>query len=128
MISQPRIFTLTTHRHDHQAMSAPFLFTAIIFFALALVFSPAAHAATQQEFDMAVDLGDYEAAIPPLERLLISNPDTPKLKLELGILYYLLGSYDVAKQYLHDAKSPKRDGSMPKPEIIAGADEYLNRM
>lgn len=64
--------------------------------------------------------GDYEAAIPPLERLLISKPDSPKLRLEIGILYYLLGSYDTAKTYLIDAKKD--------PELAAKADDYLKRM
>ncbi|MAR56520.1 MAG: hypothetical protein CMM93_05000 [Rickettsiales bacterium] len=83
---------------------------------------------TLEYSNLAVEMGDYEAAIPPLERLLISNPDTPKLKLEIGILYYLLGSKDVARSYLEEATQAKRDGSMPKPEIIAGANEYLQKL
>lgn len=74
--------------------------------------------------ELAVDIGDYEAAIPPLERLLITNPNAPKLKLELGILYYLLGSYDVAKNYLNDAK---QGGKAPET-IIRQADTYLQKM
>ena len=77
-----------------------------------------------QYAEMAVALGDYEAAIPPLERILISNPDVPKIKLELGILYYLLGSYDVAKNYLQEAKQ----GASAQPEIQQQADDYLQRM
>jgi tetratricopeptide (TPR) repeat protein len=77
---------------------------------------------------LAVDLGDYEAAIPPLERLLITSPDTPQLKLELGILYYLLGSYDVSREYLNDATQRRRDGSLPPAEVTAAANDYLNRM
>jgi tetratricopeptide (TPR) repeat protein len=39
-------------------------------------------------------VGDYEAAISTLERMLIFAPNTPRLQLELGILYYKLGSYE----------------------------------
>jgi Flp pilus assembly protein TadD len=38
-------------------------------------------------------VGDYEAAVSTLERMLIFAPNTPRLQLELGILYYRLGSY-----------------------------------
>ena len=44
-------------------------------------------------------VGDYEAAISTLERMLIFAPNTPRLQLELGILYYKLGSYEVARSY-----------------------------
>lgn len=72
--------------------------------------------------ELAVEMGDYEAAVPPLERLLMSNPELPKIKLELGILYYLLGSYDISKTYLHDAKVNGDNN------IVAQADDYLARM
>lgn len=79
---------------------------------------------TLQYAELAAELGDYEAAVSPLERLLMSNPDVPKIRLELGILYYLLGSYDMAKTYLQEAKQAQS----AKPEIIEQADEYLQRM
>lgn len=72
----------------------------------------------------AADLGDYEAAISPLERLLIVNPKSARLRLELGILYYMLGSNEVAKDYLTKAK----DGASGHPEIASQADAYLSRM
>lgn len=74
--------------------------------------------------ELAVELGDYEAAIAPLERLLVHNPDVPKVKLELGILYYLLGSYDAAKTYLTDAKA----SAVNEPDIAAQADSYLAKL
>ncbi len=56
---------------------------------------------------MATAAGDYEAAITSYERLLLFNPDLPRVKTELGILYYRLGSFDTARSYLTDAlKSP----------------------
>ncbi len=43
--------------------------------------------------------GDYEGAISALERMLIYAPDTPRIQFELGVLYYRLGAYDVARSY-----------------------------
>ena len=45
-------------------------------------------------------LGDYEAAIGSLERMLFYNPNLPRVKLELGLLYFRLGSYAMARSYL----------------------------
>jgi tetratricopeptide (TPR) repeat protein len=46
------------------------------------------------------EAGDYEGAISTLERMLIYAPNTPRIQLELGVLYYRLGAYDVARSYL----------------------------
>jgi len=46
---------------------------------------------------VAVALGDYESAISAFERMLIFNPDLPRVRLELGVLYYRLGAYEVAR-------------------------------
>lgn len=45
------------------------------------------------------DAGDYEGAISALERMLIYAPNTPRIQFELGVLYYKLGAYDVARSY-----------------------------
>jgi tetratricopeptide (TPR) repeat protein len=45
------------------------------------------------------EAGDYEGAISSLERMLIYVPNTPRLQFELGMLYYRLGAYDVARSY-----------------------------
>lgn len=47
--------------------------------------------------------GDYEAAIPPLERLLINEPNNAWLMLQLGTLYKALGSKNMAATYLNQA-------------------------
>ena len=70
---------------------------------------------------LAVSLHNYEAAIPPLERILIFNPDLPKIKLELGVLYYKLDSMKMAKSYFEDAAKSK-DAT---DEIKTSAAEYL---
>ncbi|HLB78960.1 MAG TPA: tetratricopeptide repeat protein [Dongiaceae bacterium] len=53
--------------------------------------------------DAAIRLGDYEAAISAYERMLLYNPDLPRVRLELGDLYFRLGAYDVARLYLERA-------------------------
>lgn len=42
-------------------------------------------------------LGDQEAAIGGLERMLFYNPNLPRVRLELGLLYFQLGSYEMAR-------------------------------
>jgi tetratricopeptide (TPR) repeat protein len=44
-------------------------------------------------------LGDLEAAISTLERMLVFAPGLPRLQFELGVLYYRLGSWSTAKSY-----------------------------
>ena len=46
-----------------------------------------------------IRLQDYEAAITTLERILIYNPNLPRVKVELGASYFRIGSYPVAKFY-----------------------------
>ncbi|HYD06982.1 MAG TPA: tetratricopeptide repeat protein, partial [Reyranella sp.] len=56
---------------------------------------------------LASQTGDLEGAISALERMLLINPDLPRVRLELGVLYYRLKSYEVARTYLEGAlKSP----------------------
>ena len=51
--------------------------------------------------ELAVKVGNFETAISALERMLLVNPDLPRVRLELGVLYFRLGSYQVAKSYLN---------------------------
>src|SRR3990170_628757 len=69
-------------------------------------------------------IGDFEAAISTLERLLIYAPNTPRLQLELGILYYRLGAYDVARSYFEQALS---NPSLP-PSIAEQVRLYLQQL
>ena len=72
----------------------------------------------------AVQRGDYEAAIGALERMLFFNPDLPRVKLELGVLYFKLGSYDIARGYLQDAVK----GANVPDEIRAKVRAYLTEI
>ena len=47
--------------------------------------------------ELETELGDYEAAIGALERMLYYNPNLPRVKLQLGVLYFHLRSYEMAR-------------------------------
>jgi tetratricopeptide (TPR) repeat protein len=72
----------------------------------------------------AVQRGDYEAAIGALERMLFFNPDLPRVKLELGILYFKLGSFEIARGYLQDAIN----GANAPEEIRGQVRAYLTEI
>ena len=67
-------------------------------------------------------LGDYEAAIGALERMLFYNPNLPRVKLELGLLYFRLHSYEMARSYFnaaiaspgHAARRARPSGEIPR--------------
>ena len=53
--------------------------------------------------DISAKLGDNEAAVSALERMLLFNPNLPRVQLELGALYFRMGSYDIARTYFDRA-------------------------
>jgi Tetratricopeptide repeat len=70
--------------------------------------------------DVAARLGDYEAAVSALERMLLFNPNLPRVDLELGALYFRMGSYSVARDYFDKAAA-----ASPPPEVRQRIAEYL---
>lgn len=90
----------------------------------AMISNPSDVGLTTRYAELAVKLGDYESAIPPLERLLMINPDLVDVRLEVGVLYFLLNSHAMAKEYLNEVK----DSGKASPEQLKRADEYLARM
>jgi len=54
---------------------------------------------------LGAQLGDYEASVSALERLLMYNPNLPTAELELGLLYARLKSYAMARAYLEQASA-----------------------
>jgi tetratricopeptide (TPR) repeat protein len=70
--------------------------------------------------DVSARLGDYEAAVSALERMLLFNTDLPRVQLELGALYYRMGSYDLARSYFERAATAN-----PPTEVRARVDQYL---
>ena len=65
--------------------------------------------------------GDLEGAISALERMLLINPNLPRVRLELGVLYFRLGSYEVARTYLSTALASP---DLP-PDVRSRAQEFL---
>ena len=70
---------------------------------------------------LAVQIGDLEGAISVLERLLLIDGDQPEIKLELGVLYFRLGSNEMARAYLVAA----RDAASASIDIKKQADTFL---
>jgi len=58
--------------------------------------------------ELAIQIGDMEGAISALERLLLIDGDQADVKLELGVLYYRLGSVDTARMYLEAARTSRQ--------------------
>src|ERR1700730_12086471 len=73
--------------------------------------------------DVPATLGDYEAAVSALERLLLFNPDLPRVQLELGALYFRMGSYELARDYFGKAAAAN-----PPPEVRARVEQYLGEI
>lgn len=70
--------------------------------------------------DVATRLGDYEGAVSALERMLLFNPNLPRVQLELGALYFRMGSFDIARDYFTKAAAAN-----PPPNVRARIDEYM---
>ena len=73
---------------------------------------------------LAVRVGDLEGAVAALERMLLINANLPRVRLELGVLYYRLGSYEAARTYLVTALETP---NMP-PEVRERAQDFLARI
>lgn len=71
--------------------------------------------------DLAVKAGNLEGAISALERLLLIDSDQPRVNLELGVLYFRLGSYEAARGYLKNASNSAK----ATPDIKARANQVL---
>lgn len=74
--------------------------------------------------EIAVKVGDLEGAISALDRLLLIDGDQPDLKLELGVLYFRLGSFEAARSYLEEARASARASAPTK----ARAAEYIKEI
>ena len=70
---------------------------------------------------IAIRTGDYEGAISALERMLLVNPDLPRVRLELAVLYYRLGSFEISRTYLETVLATQGIS----PEVRARAEQYM---
>ena len=87
----------------------------------AMVRDPADLEKTFQFAALAARTGDLEGAVAALERMLLLEPDLPRVKLELGVLYFRLGSHVVARRYLVEAVA----GAHVPEAVRARVAEYL---
>jgi hypothetical protein len=95
-----------------------------------MVQQPANYGITAAFVEVAVRRADYEAAIGALERLLFYNPNMPLVKYELGVLYYRLRVYDIAKRYFSEAQASPELSAATKAKIedyLADADTQSQR-
>lgn len=70
--------------------------------------------------NVSAKLGDNEAAVSALQRLLLFNPDLLSANLELGALYFRMGSFAMARAYF-----AKAIAAGPPPDIKERIDQYL---
>ncbi|MBS0522916.1 MAG: tetratricopeptide repeat protein [Proteobacteria bacterium] len=70
---------------------------------------------------LAVEVGDLEAAVSAYERFLMIDGDQPRVRYELGVLYYRLRSYEAARAYFESARASSKAAT----DVKAGAGEYL---
>ncbi len=86
-----------------------------------LLSQPADLANTLQYAQSAPPSGDIESAISTFEQLLFYNPKLANTRFQLGLLYYRLGSLDMARGYFETALQ------MPDitPDMRAKAEEFI---
>jgi hypothetical protein len=77
--------------------------------------------ATFKFAEVAARLGDYEAAIGALERVLFYNPDLARVKVELGQLYQRIGGTEVARSYYEQAIATPG----APPDVVAAAQQLM---
>ncbi len=73
--------------------------------------------------DVSAKLGDNEAAVSALERMLLFNPDLPRVQLELGALYFRMGSYEIARTYFERAAAAN-----PPEDVKSRIGTYLGEV
>jgi tetratricopeptide (TPR) repeat protein len=71
--------------------------------------------------ELETELGEYEAAIGALERMLFYNPNLSQVKFKLGVLYFHLRSYELARNCFEAVLTTP---DVP-PEIGADARTYV---
>jgi hypothetical protein len=67
-------------------------------------------------------MGDLEASIGALERLLFYNPTLSRVRFELGTLYFRLGSYEMARGYFQSVQA----AADATEDMKQRAQEYLD--
>ncbi len=73
---------------------------------------------------LAIAVGDFEAAIGALERMLLYDKDLPRVRLELGVLYFRLGSYAMSRSYLN---AVAENENVP-PEVMERVKKFIREI
>ena len=73
--------------------------------------------------DVSAKLGDNEAAVSALERMLLFNPNLPRVQLEIGALYFRMGSFEIARTYFERAAAAN-----PPDEVKARIARYMGEI
>jgi hypothetical protein len=76
-----------------------------------------------------IDAGEYEKAIASLERILITDPGQAQVRVEIGALYFRLGSYETARSYFRRALEDPNLPAALKPQVeqfLADIDQRLS--
>ena len=58
--------------------------------------------------NLSIIVGDLEGAIGVFEQMLIYDSALPRIRLELGVLYFRLGAFALANNYLKSVKEYDR--------------------
>ncbi|HXF55165.1 MAG TPA: tetratricopeptide repeat protein [Hyphomicrobiaceae bacterium] len=90
--------------------------------------NPADLDASFRHAEVSTALGDFEAAIGSLERMLFFNPDLPRVRLELGVLYFRLGSYELSKAYFESAITAPDTPAEVRAKVAAYLAEINKRL
>lgn len=72
---------------------------------------------------IALESGNYAAAVEHFQSILVFHPDIPRVRLELARAYFLLGDNDAAKHHFERALS----GGLP-PEVAATVQDFLDQI
>jgi len=73
--------------------------------------------------EVSAKLGDNEAAVAALERMLLFNPNLARVDLELGALYFRMGSFEMARSYFDKALAQN-----PPAEVRVRVDQYMTEI
>ena len=76
--------------------------------------TPASLDAGLKDARLLVAAGNYEGGVAALERLLLSPNPQPGIRVELAVLYYRLGSYEMAESLLRQALDDTRLEGEPR--------------
>ena len=73
---------------------------------------------------LAIQMGDFEGAISTLERMLLIDGNLPRVRMEVGVLYYRLGSFEVAKGYFEEILA----GDAVPPVVTGRVNTFLAKI